>query len=145
MFKTIACSLAIAALGVVWCYVIRSVVRKSRRIAAVRKRAKEIMRDRQALSSTAFGSELFPQHEAEIAARLREILKRVLIVDVTRIHPDDRLVEDLGLGQVDGLDPNFLEGDIEREFGVGLTPAWSSIKTVRDLVTYVSSHCSVAK
>jgi acyl carrier protein len=111
----------------------------SRRSAAVQERAVEMMRDRRVLSASEFGSQFFPPEQSRIATQLREILKDVLIVDVSRIHPDDRLVEDLGLGQVDGLAQNFLEQDVDDRFGVSLRPAWSSIKTVRDLVAYVSS------
>lgn len=126
--------------GLVFAFVIPSVVRMSRRSNAVQKHAREIMRDRRSMSASEFGSEYFSTDQAEIASRLRDILKKVLIVDATRIHPEDRLIEDLGLGQVDGLDPNFLELDIEHSFGVSLRPTWSSIKTVRDLVTYVSTN-----
>ena len=140
MFKMVGYSLAISALGVVWFYLIRSVVRMLRRSTAVKRRAKAIMRDRRAMSPLEFGSEFFPKDQVEIACRLRDILKKVLIVDASRIHPDDRLIEDLGLGQVDGLDPNWLERDIEESFGVSLKPNWSSIKTVRELVIYVASH-----
>ena len=34
---------------------------------------------------------------------MRNILKDVLIVDVSRIHIDNRLIEDLGLGQVNAV------------------------------------------
>ena len=140
MFKMVGYSLAIAVLGVVWFYAIRSVARMARRSTGVKRRAKEVMRDRRAVSPSEFGSEFFPKDQAEIACRLRDILKKVLIVDASRIRPDDRLIEDLGLGQVDGLDPNWLECDIEESFGANLKPSWPSIKTVRDLVTYVASH-----
>ena len=82
--------------------------------------------------------EFFPKEQSTTAIRLRQMLENILIVDVSRIHFDDQLIEDLGFGQVDGLDPNFLELEVEREFGVSLRPAWFSIKTVRDLVVYVS-------
>jgi acyl carrier protein len=142
--KIIGYCLGLAILGVLWFYLIRSVVRMSGRSSAVQRRAKEIMRGRRAMSSSEFGSAFFPDHEAGIAARLREVLKVILIVDVCRIHPDDLLMDDLGLGQVDGLDPNVLEFEVQQSFGVNLRPAWPSIKTVRDLVTYVSNHCPVA-
>ena len=128
----------VAVFGLFLCTVIPSIMRMSRRSAAVQKHAKEIMQDRCVLSPAEFGSEFFPPEQSPIATRLREILKDVLIVDVSRMHPDDRLIEDLGLGQVAGLDSNFLEENIKREFSVSLRPVWSSIKTVRDLVTYVS-------
>ena len=130
---------ALAILGGLLLYfVIPSVIRMSRRSSAVQKRAKEIMRNRRSLSAEEFGLEFFPKEQSTTAIRLRQMLENILIVDVSRIHFDDQLIEDLGFGQVDGLDPNFLELEVEREFGVSLRPAWFSIKTVRDLVVYVS-------
>ncbi len=144
MCRIVVYCLGLAILGMLW-FIIPSVVRMSRRSAAVQRRAKEIMRGRRALSSPEFGSVFFPEHQAEIAARMRNILKDVLIVDVSRIHADDRLIEDLGLGQVNGLDFEFLEFDVEQNFGVTLRSAWPSIKTVRDIVTYVGDHRPVGK
>ena len=68
------------------------------------------------------------------------MLADILIVDVARVYPDDRLVEDLGFGRVDGLGPG-VPGirDVEEAFGVDLAPVWRSEITLRDLVTYVSA------
>ncbi len=144
MFRIVGYALLFAVLGVVWFYLIRSVARMARQSASVKRQANEIMGERQPLSPVQFGSEFFPKEQVDVASRLLDILRKVLIVDVSRIHPDDRLVEDLGLGQVDGLDPNWLACDIKDSFGVSLEPGWASIKTVRDLVTYVSTHCPTA-
>ena len=144
VLEIVGYSLALAALGVVWFYLIRSVLRMSRRSAAVKKRASHVMAGRSPLTHAQFGAEYFPPDQAAMAARIREILADILIVDMDRIHPDDHLIEDLGLGQVDGLDPNILEFHLEREFRVSLRPGWLSIKTLRDLVTYISSRRPVA-
>ena len=113
----------------------------SRRSSAVQRHAKEIMSDRPALSASEFASVFFPPKHAEIAACIRDILGRVLIVDVSRITAEDRLVEDLGLGMVDGLDPNFLEIDIRDELHVDIGSSWPTLKTVRDLVNLVGERC----
>ena len=102
----------LAALGFLLLRGIRSTMRMSRRSTAVQRHAGELMAGRTALTHSEFGSRFFPPDQAETASRLREILARILILDVTRVHPDDRLIEDLGLGQVDGLAPNFLEFDV---------------------------------
>jgi acyl carrier protein len=99
------------------------------------------MKDRKPLTSEQFGADFFLPEQMSIATGLRNILATILIIDVTRIYPDDRLIEDLGLGQVDGMDGNWLEFDIRDIFGVDLVPGWDAIKTVRDLVEYVSSQC----
>jgi acyl carrier protein len=141
MIKILVGLFGLAFLVVVLLCVMPSVIRMSRRSAAVQKRAKEVMRDRRAMSSSEFGSAFFPHDQAEITARVRDILKDVLIVDISRIHPDDRLVEDLGLGQVNGLDAEFLAADLEHKLGVRLSADAPILplpgKTVRDLVTYV--------
>ena len=108
---------------------------------AVQKRAKEIMRNRRSLSAEEFGLEFFPKEQSATAVRLRQMLEKILIVDVSRIHPDDRLLETLGFAKVNGLDLNFLELDVEREFGVCLRPGWSLITTECHLVAYVSDGC----
>jgi len=95
------------------------------------------MGGRESHTHTDFGSRFFPPNGAQIASRLHEMLGKFLIVDVTRIHPDDKLVEDLGLGRVDGLDPNLFEFDVKDAFGVDLRPVWRKDVTVRDLVDYV--------
>ena len=64
----------------------------------------------------------------------------MLIVDVSRIRPDDLLTDDLGLGQIDGLDGEFLLLDIQKEFSISLRPEATDVKTVRDLIQYVSRH-----
>jgi acyl carrier protein len=109
----------------------------SRRSRAVQRRAAEVLHDRPSLSAEEFGQTLFPPEQSAIATWLRKTLEEILIVDASRIRPDDRLIDDLGFGQVDGMDPNFLEFEVEREYGVKLRPAWASVKTGRDLVTYI--------
>jgi hypothetical protein len=59
-------------------------------------------------------------------------------VDASRIHPDDRLIEDLGFAQMDGLDANWLELDVAREFGVSIHPHWAAIHSVRGLVSCIA-------
>ena len=68
MCRIVVYCLGLAILGMLW-FTIPSVVRMSRRSAAVQRRAKEIMRGRRALSSPEFGSVFFPGHQAEIAAQ----------------------------------------------------------------------------
>lgn len=117
-----------------------SIVRMSRRSTAIQKHAAQIMTGRSPLTHEQFGVQFFASAQATIATKLREMLAKSLIVDARRIHPDDRLIEDLGFGQMDGLDGNVLEFDVEREFGVSLRPGWPDFRTVRDLVTYVSTR-----
>ncbi len=121
--------------------VIPSVVRMSRRSSAVKRHAEELMKDRPPLSSSEFGCAYFPPKHQKVAPRIRDILGRVLIVDVNRVGADDRLIEDLGLGVVNGMDADFVELDIDRELHVDIGSAWPVMKTVRDMVTFVGNHC----
>ena len=116
---------------------VRCIARMSRESTRIQNHAKQIMAGREALSPDEFAGAHFLLAERPIAAKIQTFLAEILIVDASRIHPDDRLVEDLGFGQIDGLDPNFLGFDVEREFGVSLSPGGASIKTVRDLVKYI--------
>ncbi|MBC8873871.1 MAG: acyl carrier protein [Planctomycetes bacterium] len=126
-----------AAIGFLFYVCARSMVRMSRRSSAVKRRAEQVMAGRPAINRSDFGSHFSPHHEAEIASRVHEMLEKILIVDVSRIRPDDKLIEDLGLGQIDGLDPNFLELDVKDAFGVDLRPVWRTGVTLRDLVHYI--------
>jgi hypothetical protein len=81
----------------------RDVWRMSRRSAAVKRRANAVMLGRQDLTAQGFARTFFPSSQQGIAATVSEVLAGVLIVDVARVQPDDRLVGDLGMGQVDGL------------------------------------------
>ncbi len=126
-----------AAIGFIFCVCVRSMVRMSRRSSAVKRRAEQVMSGRPSVNRSDFGSHLFPHHEAEIASCVHEMLEKVLIVDVSRIRPDDKLIEDLGLGQIDGLAPNVLELDVKDAFGVDLRPVWRTGVTLRDLVHYI--------
>ena len=130
-------ALAFAAIGLFIFFITRPMRQASN---AVHKRAKQVMANRRSLNPEEFSSQYFPPEQAEIAARLHKILSTILIVDASRIHHEDQLFEDLGLGQVDGMDPNWLELDISDEFGVEIEPAWSSIRTMRDLVEYVAAR-----
>jgi hypothetical protein len=124
--------LAVAAVG-------PSIVRMSRRSSAVKRRAAEVMNGRTRRSSQEFARAFFPDCQQDCARRVHDILRRLLIVDVARIQPEDRLVADLGLGQVDGLEPEHLSCDCEQRFGVPVLSLFSSQDpTVRQLVECVA-------
>ena len=77
---------ALLILSGVWLYfIVPSVVRMSRRSTAVQRHAKEILQNRRSLSAKEFGQECFPHKQSAAATRLRQILEKILIVDVSRI------------------------------------------------------------
>jgi hypothetical protein len=117
----------------------RSVWRMSQRSSAVKRRATVVFTGRDRLTSNEF-SDLFPASVRPIAKRLQDILKNVLIVDVGFIRPEDRLISDLGLGQVDGLEPYHLDGDVNSEFHVSLLPLFETTadSSVAEVVEYLA-------
>lgn len=114
--------------------------RQSNEAARIKKRATEFMAERNQMSSKEFAAMFFPPPERSFASRIHEFLGEILIVDVTRIHPDDNLFVDLGVEQLHGLDLSYLQWRVKREWGVRMGPAWKVVRTVRDLVTYVCEH-----
>lgn len=97
-----------------------SIWRMSRRSAAVRHRAESVMHGREPMTPQQFAEWFFPQGERVVAAGVREALANVLIVDAARVSPNDYLVGDLGLGQVDGLEPHHLDSELRTRFGISV-------------------------
>ena len=124
----------------------RGVWRLSQRITAVKRRAATVFEGRQRLTSDEF-SELFPDNVRTIAVRFRDILKGVLIVDARFVQPNDHLVADLGLGQVDGLEPYHLDGDVQLEYNLSLLPLFETLPdpSVADVVQYLANQNTTNK
>src|SRR5262249_52659063 len=80
----------------------------ARRSAAVKRRAREVMSGRQSMTSQQFSVAFFGPNQRDTAKAVKDLLAKALIIDSSTIHPDDRLIADLGLAKVDGLDLNFL-------------------------------------
>lgn len=116
-----------------------SVWRMSQRSTAVQRRAAAVFAGRERLTTTEF-CELFPVADRSIAARVRDILKDVLIVDTRFIRPEDRLIADLGLGQVDGLDAYHLDGDFKSVYHASVLPLFEGIgdPSIADVVRYLA-------
>ena len=120
---------AVLAIGVLLWFQERSV----RRLVAKR------MQTRKAQTTDEFGRHFFDDATAPIASRLREILARHIEVDLSRLHPDDRFIEDLEMVELDSLSAVNFAVDIEREFGISIPDADAArLKTFRDVVEYVS-------
>ena len=120
---------AVLAIGVLLWFQERSV----RRLVAKR------MQTRKAQTADEFGRHFFDDATAPIASRLREILARHIEVDLSRLRPDDRFIEDLEMVELDSLSAVNFAVDIEREFGISIPNADAArLKTFRDVVEYVS-------
>ena len=113
----------------------------ARRVRAAEEHATEVMKGRVGMTHDEFGKRYFSESEAAIASKIREILEKNigLDIDICPALPDDDLADDLGLGQFDGMDGNFMILDIENEFEIKLDRlSCSKIKTLRDVVRFVN-------
>jgi len=131
MFYWLLIPVGLAAAAAFWWIVAPG----ARRSAAVKRRAREVMAGRQAMTPQQFADAFFEPKDRATAMAVRDLLADVLIIDTSKIHPDDRLFADLGLAQVDGMDANFLILDLKQRFGVSAESLFAdNDPTVRQLV-----------
>src|SRR5207247_533509 len=117
--------------------------RMSRRSSAVQRHANAIMLGREHLTPQQFADKFFPFPQHAIAARVREVLGNVLIVDAATVWPDDKLAGELGLGQVDGLEPNHLDGELRARFGISVLGVFErGDPSVREVIEFICRHLS---
>lgn len=130
--KTIGWIVLIGGLPASWIY-------SRRRDARDRARAIAHLAKSPALEPAAFAANYFPADQAAIARRLRELLTPYLPFDLSRLHPDDRLVEDLRMDALDSMSTLDYVLSVEKEFSVKLTEADAAqLGTLRDLTAYVA-------
>lgn len=111
----------------------------SRRDARARKRVADHMAKNPALDPAVFAATYFPADQAAIASRLRELLVPHLEIDLARLHPDDRLVADLRMDDLDSMATVEFVLSVEKEFSIKLPEAEvAHILTLRDLTTCVA-------
>lgn len=100
---------------------------------------RSLMAGREAYAPQEFAERYFPAKQVKIAAQIHCLLANYVPVDLARLRPDDRLVQDLGIGQLDGLEPTFLVQDVQRAFGISIPDAEAEqLLTVRQLVSYIA-------
>jgi acyl carrier protein len=91
------------------------------------------------LSETEFGKRYFPAERAEIAARLRKIFSRHIIVDLSQLQPNDRFVEDLRMDALDSMATVEFVIEVEKEFGIKIPDAAAEkMLTFQSVVDYVA-------
>ena len=104
-------------------------------------RALRHMQGRKPLPDDDFGRQFFPPNRAEVAVRLRHTLSRHVALDLSRLHPDDKLVEDIRIDSLDSMATVEFVVDVEREFGVVIPDAVAQqMRSLRDVVEYVTTH-----
>ena len=103
--------------------------------------AQNLFTNRAPMTSPGFASTFFRDLTADVPIQLRRLLEHELGFDLARLRPDDRLVADLGLGTVDGLQSFHFAHDVEEQFSVTFPEhAWNDILTFSDLVTYIAKQ-----
>ena len=106
---------------------------------SAKQRALAHMAGRPVLNEKEFGNQFFPEGRAEIAAKLRKILSRHLPVDLSRMQPNDRFVEDLRMDELDSMSTVEYVIEIEKEFGIEIPDsAAEKMLTFKSVVDYVS-------
>ena len=95
------------------------------------------MAGREALSDALFAARFYPEDAESVAVRIRRILAKHLLADLSRLHPTDRIREDLRLGAGDGLDEVEFLMEVEDEFGISITEEDPVVTAVDDLVELV--------
>lgn len=86
----------------------------------------------------------FSGPQAAVAEKLRGILTRHLPVDLSRLHPDDGLVEDLRMDALDSLSTVEFILAIEQELGIRIpNQVASRMRTFREVVEFVARHKQV--
>lgn len=104
-----------------------------------RRRALAHLAKNPPLAPATFAATHFPANQATIARRLRELLAPHLPFDLARLHPDDRLVEDLRMDALDSMSTVEFILSVEKEFSVKITEAEAAkLRTFRDVIACVA-------
>ena len=128
-----ACALA-ASFVISWLLV-------KRRDAAERAKAEAHLAKNPALSPAEFGRNYFPPEQADIARRLRELLAPHLQIDLARLHPNDRLIDDLHMDALDSMSTVEFILAVEEEFKLEIPNGdTANIHTLGTLAIYVADR-----
>ena len=94
---------------------------------------------RPVLNADEFGKHYFPLEQAEIAVRIRKILARHVGIDIARMNPADRFIEDLLMDDFDSMSTVEFVIEIEKEFNVEIPNAVAEkMTTFQSVVDYVA-------
>jgi acyl carrier protein len=97
------------------------------------------MAGRPALSDAEFCERYFSADRTEMAAGLRRIFARHLPIDLSRMQPDDRFVEDLRMDVFDSLSTVEFVIQVEKAFGIEFPNfAAEKMTTFQDVVDHVA-------
>jgi len=106
-------SLVVLVFVVAFFPIAMSVRRRDRKRRAIERRYRDKIQSRDRISFQDFAHTYFPSRNPRIVCAILESIKGWLRVPTGRLHPDDRIYEDLALGVWDCLEPFHLVADIE--------------------------------
>ena len=107
---------------------------------AEQARALRHMAGRPALDPQQFGDHYFASSQAAIGARLRKLLAEYFPIDLSSLHPDDALVDDLRMDSFDSMATVEFVIAIEKEFGIVIpNAAAKDMRTLRDIADFVAT------
>lgn len=99
----------------------------------------EHFRGRPTLDEGEFGRHYFSPEKAEIAGRLREILADYVGIDLSRMNPSDRFIEDLRMEDFDSMATVEFIIAIEKEFEIEIpNSVVEKMTTFQSVVDYVT-------
>ena len=94
---------------------------------------------RPVLTAEEFAGHYFPPEQMEIAARLRRILADHFEVDISKMSPTDRFVEDLLMDDFDSIATVDFAIATEKEFGIEIPDSVAEkLETFQSVVDYVA-------
>jgi acyl carrier protein len=106
-----------------------------------KRRALRHMQGRPSISDEEFGGRFFSPDRVEIAAQLRQILSSHIAVDLSRLNPDDRLVQDIRMDSLDSMSTVEFIVEVEEHFSISIPDSTTEqMRTLRDVVDYVAAH-----
>ena len=94
---------------------------------------------RPVLNEREFGKHYFPPDRAEVATKLRAILANHVGIDVAKMSPTDRFIEDLRMDDFDSMSTVEYVIAIEKEFGIEIPDSVAEkMTTFQSVVDYVA-------
>jgi acyl carrier protein len=104
-----------------------------------KRRVEAYFSGRPVLDEKEFGENYFPADRAEIAAKLRQILSNHVGIDLARVNPNDRFIEDLRMDDYDSMSTVEYVIEVEKEFGIEISDAAAEkMTTFQSVVDYVA-------
>ena len=103
-----------------------------------KQRALNHLEGRSPLSDAEFGKEFFEPSKAEVAAKVRAVFAKHIPFDVSRVRPEDLVVEELRMDALDSMSTVAFIIEVEETFGVKIPDETArTMRTLRDCVDYV--------